>query len=330
MYTLYGALASPYSMKLRAVLRYRRIVHIWRHGAEAMQLAGTKVKAPVIPVIQYPDGSYHNDTTPVIYDLESREEGRSIIPPDPARAFLAHLIEDFADEWLTKAMFGYRWLKEVDQIQMSRWLAFDSMKGGGRENSEAYAEQFRNRQVGRMAIVGCTEENFPLIRATTNAVLDALEAHVTDQHCLFGTRPSLAEFGMYGQLSQLGVDPTAQTMMRADYPYSMRWLLHIDDMSGVEGEWDDADADLRPVVHALLQQVGRVYAPFLLANAAALQKGDTTFSITVDGMEYSQGTFKYQAKCLVDLRTRYAALQGDDRAKVDAALADTGCIEMLS
>ncbi|MEO1045398.1 MAG: glutathione S-transferase N-terminal domain-containing protein [Pseudomonadota bacterium] len=329
MYTLHGALGSPYSMKLRAIMRYRRIGHIWRHGAESMQLAGTKVKAPVIPVIRYPDGSYHNDSTPVLYDLEARKQGRSIIPPDPARAFLAHFIEDFADEWLTKAMFGYRWLREVDQIQMSRWLAFDAMKGGGRETSEVYAEQFRKRQVERMAIVGCTEGNFPLIKATTHAVLDALEAHVTDQHCLFGTRPSLAEFGLYGQLSQLGVDPTAQAMMRTDYPYSLRWLLHIDDMSGIEGEWDDPDAALQPVVHALLHQAGRVYAPFLLANAAALQQGNRAFSISVDGMEYTQGTFKYQAKCLADLRQRYGALQGKAHDKVDDILSGTGCLEML-
>lgn len=66
------------------------------------------------------------------------------------------------------------------------------------------------------------------------AVLAALEAHVVEHHCLFGTRPSLAEFGIFGQLSQLGTDPTAQTIMRADYPYTYRWLAHIDDMSGVE------------------------------------------------------------------------------------------------
>ena len=93
-------------------------------------------------------------------------------------------------------MFGYRWLREVDQIQMSRWFAFDAMKGGGLGQSQAYARQFRLRQVGRMAIVGCTEANFPLIESSTRAVLDALEAHVVDRHCLFGTRPSLAELGI--------------------------------------------------------------------------------------------------------------------------------------
>ena len=329
MYTINGALGSPYSLKIRALMRYRRIAHIWQHGAATHGLAAAKVKAPVIPVVEYPDGSFHNDSTPLIYDLEARHQGRSVVPPDPARAFLAHLLEDFADEWLTKAMFGYRWLREVDQVQMSRWLAFDAMKGGGLQHSQAYAEQFRSRQVGRMAIVGCTEENFPLIEGSTRAVLDALEGHVINGHFLFGTRPSLAELGIYGQLSQLGVDPTPQAMMRKDYPYSFRWLLHVDDMSGIEGEWDAAEAPLAPIVKQLLGVAGAVYAPFLLANATAIEAGAETFRMTTMGLPYTQGTFKYQAKCLGDLRARYAALDASARAIADPLLEETNCLEML-
>lgn len=328
MYIINGALGSPYSMKMRALMRYRRIPHLWVHGADSRD-ALSKVKAPVIPVMEYPDGTFHNDSTPLIYDLEVRHSERSVIPPDPAHAFIAHLIEDFADEWVTKAMFGYRWLEEVDQIQMSRWLAFDAMKGGGLATSQGYAEQFRARQVGRMAIVGCTAENFPLIEASTRAILGALETHVVDQHCLFGSRPSMAEFSMYGQLSQLGVDPTAQAMMRKDFPYSFRWLLHIDDMSGITGEWDKADAPFAPIITAWLQQVGEIYMPFLLANAAAIAAGEDSFHITAMGLPYTQGVFKYQVKCLADLRARYAALDAHARARIDPLLAQTGCLEAL-
>ncbi len=315
-YTLYGALGSPYSMKLRAVLRYRRLVYIWQDGAAARE-ALAQVRAPVIPVLRYPDGHYDNDSTPVIYDLEARHAQRRIVPDDPAQAFIAHLLEDFADEWLTKAMFGYRWLEEVDQVQMSRWLAFDNLKGGGLANSQAFAEQFRARQVSRMALVGCTRENFPLIETSTRAVLAALEAHVVNRHCLFGTRPSLAEFGIYGQLSQLGTDPTPQAMMRADYPYTYRWLAHIDDMSGVEGEWEPGFA---PVVAELVRIAGEVYVPFLRANEAAAEAGAETFRMEAMGLPYEQGVFKYQLKCLRELRSRYAALDGAARAAVDGVL----------
>lgn len=328
-YIVHGALGSPYSLKIRALLRYRRIAHAWSHGNHALQLAAKKSLPPVIPVIEYPDGGYRNDSTPVLYDLEERHNDRSVIPPDPATAFIAHLLEDFADEWLTKAMFGYRWLKEVDQLQMSRWLSFDALKGGGLENSQDMAKGFRDRQVGRMAIVGCTRENFSLIEDSTRRVLQALEDHVVNEHWFFGTRPSLAEISIYGQLSQLGVDPTAQSMMRADFPYAFRWLLHVDDASGIEGEWQDSDAPLKPVVEKILSEFGRVYVPFLLANAAASEASEKTFRIEVDGMPYEQGTFKYQLKCLADLRTRYAGLPGEARQRIDPALHSAGCKELF-
>lgn len=329
MYTIHGALGSPYSMKMRALMRYRRITHVWAHGGHVQQLAGQNGLPPVIPVIEYPDGSFKNDSTPILYDLEKRHRGRSVIPPDPAKAFIAHLIEDFADEWLTKAMFGYRWLEEVDQLQMSQWLSFDAMKGGGQETSEGMAKVFRERQVGRMKIVGCTRENFPLIESSTRKVLQALEDHVVDDHWLFGSRPSLAELGIYAQVSQLGVDPTAQGMMRADFPYTFRWLLHIDDASGIDGDWDEPSAPLKPVVLHLLAEVGRIYAPFLRGNEAAMQAGDETFRIEVDGMPYEQGTFKYQLKCLADLRARYSALPEAAKGHIDPILSAANCLEFL-
>ena len=85
-------------------------------------------------------------------------------------------------------------------------------------------------------------------------------------------------------------------------------------MSGVEGEWED---EIAPVVAELVRISGEVYAPFLLANAAAFENGAETFSMTAMGLPYEQGTFKYQVKCLADLRARYAALEGAEKAAVD-------------
>ena len=319
MYTLFGALASPYSMKMRAVLRYRRIPFVWQSGTETAG-ALKQVRAPVIPVLEFPDGTYANDSTPLIYELEKRHAQRSVVPEEPALGFVAHLLEDFSDEWMTKAMFGYRWLEEVDQVQMSRWLTFDRHQGGGVERSQAEAEAFRARQMGRMAIVGCTRENFPLIEATTRAVLATLEAHVTDSFFLFGTRPSLAEFGLYGQLSQLAVDPSPQAMMRADYPYTYRWLAHLDDLSGITGEWAPEPS---PAALELLRISGEVYAPFLIANARAVEAGVSSFEFAAMGHGFAQGPFKYQVKCLADLRQRYSALDDENRQLADKWIGET-------
>ena len=115
-------------------------------------------------------------------------------------------------------------------------------------------------------------------------------------------------------------------MMRAEFPYTYRWLLHVDDASGIDGEWG---TDLKPAARAILAEVGRVYAPFLLANAAAAQAGEDTFRMEVDGMPYEQGVFKYQLKCLADLRARYAALSAETKATLGPLLDEAGCLELL-
>lgn len=283
----------------------------------------------VIPVVRFPDGSYHNESTRLVYDLEQRHTDRSVIPDHHGMAFLAHLIEDFADEWVSKAMFGYRWLEEVDQIQMSRWLGFDALEGGGLERSTAFADQFRARQVGRMPLVGCTRENFALIEASARGLLGALEKQVTDGFFLFGSRPSLAEFGLYGQLSQLAVDPTPQALMRAEYPYAYRWVAHMEDLSGIMGYWSAPDDPLPPAVEEALRQIGAIYAPFLLANAKALDAGDDGYTIEVEGHAYSQAPFKFQARCLADLRARYAALDEASKAWLDPILAEYSALDFL-
>ncbi len=326
-YRIIGALGSPYSMKMRAVLRYRRLPYVWIQGGLEHDSERAQVKPPLIPVIQYPDGGYHVDSTPMIMDLERRHPGRrSIVPDEPADAFLAGLLEDMADEWGTKLMFHYRWFAERDQVQLSRWLAFDQLDGLGAIT--AFAEAFRARQVGRMALVGCTPANAPVIEETARRLLDIFEAQVPERKYLFGTRPSLAEFGWYGQFSQLIVDPSPSDLMRAAAPFTTRWVMQMDDASGVEGVW--APEGRAPAVERLLAFAGEVYFPFLLANAAAVERGDETFTVELLRRPWTQGAFKYQAKCLAVLQASFAALGHPARATLEPVLARTGCLAPLT
>jgi hypothetical protein len=104
----------------------------------------------------------------------------------------------------------------------------------------------------------------------------------------------------------------------------------LDDASGEEeGEWVDPDAPLPEAVIAFLKMAGEVYLPFLVANAKAFSEGKDTFSLSLLGEPYEQGSFKYQVKCLNWLREEYTGLKGDAKARVDAVLKDTGCWEPL-
>lgn len=329
LYRIYGGLGSPYSMKMRALMRYRRLPHVWHQIRASDGEVMRKVKVPVIPIIQFPGGSWHNDSTPMIFALEKLQAARSVLPDDPAQRFLAMLLEDMADEWGTKLMFHYRWFRARDQEQMSEWLAYDRSGGGGRSTVRAYAKTFRDRQVGRMALVGCTEANQPLIEESGRRVLAAFEAHVPSEYFFFGTRPSLAEFGWFGQLSQLSVDPTPNDLLRATAPFTLRWIMQMDDMSGIEGEWRKA-GEHPAIIEQLLGLAGEIYFPFLLANAAAASRGQETFTFEALGLPFTQGVFKYQVKCLEALRGAYRALAPSVREELDPLLGRTGCKKPLA
>ena len=47
------------------------------------------------------------------------------------------------------------------------------------------------------------------------------------------------------------------------------------------------------------------------------------------GKPYAQGAFKYQARCLADLRSAYAKLDAATKAKIDPVLGETGCLAPL-
>lgn len=330
-YRLIGGIGSPYSMKMRALMRYRRIPHVWVPRTPAVHEELAHVKPQIIPVLQYPDdGSYHVDSTPMIFELERRHaDGRSVVPDDPGHAFLALLIEDMADEWGTKCMFDYRWARERDQDYCSSWLAREVMGSIGDAQVEAAAERFRERQVGRMPIVGCTDENRPIIEETYHRVCRIFDDMLHHRDYLLGTRPSMADFGWYGQLSQLGRDPTPADIMRESYPRTFQWLDRIDDASGLEGHWLDAEEPLpRPVV-AMLILAGEAYLPFLAANHDAIENGEDRVSITIFGKPYEQATFRYQAKCFSHLRAELKKLKGASRKRVESVLKETGCWEYL-
>ena len=333
VYRLIGSNGSPYSRKLRAILRYRRLPFVWELRTDRNRGELSQVRPPLIPILQYPeDGSFHVDTTPIARDLEARHPGRrSITPADPAHAFLSDLIEDMADEWLTKAMFHYRWTYEADIHYASFWIADDFFPDrNGPEERQAAARSFAERQIARMPLVGCTPENAPVIEASYRRILTALEPHVGAYRFLFGSRPSLADFGLFGQLVVLATDPTPLAIMRAQAQRTESWVRQLDDASGLEGEWLGAGAPLPEAARTLVRLCGEVYLPFLAANAAAAGHGAPELTLELDGHRYRQAVFRYQVKCLEALRARFAALDGAARGRVGEALAGTDGGDILA
>jgi glutathione S-transferase len=316
-------------MKMRGILRYRGIPHIMKARISDWTGAFQKVRVPVMPVLEYPEGTFHNDSTPLILDLEQRHSDRSVIPTRETDAFLAALIEDLADEWLSKAMYAYRWAFPEHTQWTGRLIAFDQRFGGGRTASEEAGHAFETRQVRRNELVGCTAANLPMLMQIAERVLDALEPNIPEQPFLFGTRPSNAEFALFGQLCQFTLDLAAIGPCQARAPYTMRWCHHLHDLSGHEGAWRTDDEPMSPAVGALLDLAGEAYLPFLVANQAALESGGGRVRIEAHGLGYEGAPYKYQRHCLTELRRAYGGLSLEARDQLDPLLEAHQCLAPL-
>jgi glutathione S-transferase len=324
-YRLIGSTASPYAIKLRALMRYRRIPFDWVIMTKALRQQTAHLRPNLIPVLQYPDGSFRGETTTLAYDLEARHSLRSVIPDDKATAFVCDLLEDLADEWAVKPLFFYRWWDPQDQAYVSRWAGEEWSTSDAEAGSAEEVEQFRRRQISRMPILGATPENKPLLEQSYRRILAAFEPHVGMTKYLFGSRPSLADFAWFGQLSEMATDPTPMRIMRERAPFTDHWTRRLDDASGVDGAWYGREQALSGMSEALLRIAGELYLPFLVANAEAFAKGVGRLQINVWGLPYALSPFKYQVKCLQLLREKFAALKAEHRAALRPVLERTGC-----
>jgi glutathione S-transferase len=328
---LNGVPGSPYTRKMLALLRYRRIPYsVIQLSHEAPNLPRPKVS--LLPTFYFPDASGElaatTDSTPILRRLEREHAGREARPADPALALIDALLEDFGDEWLTKAMFHYRWAYADDVAKASAVLPAYTRARLPDAELKAAGKVFADRQIPRLRYVGSNATTGPVIEASYVRFLDLLEDHLRRHRFLLGARPAAADFANYGQLTQLvHFDPTSMVLTHARAQRVAAWVLLMEDLSGEEpkaGDWFDMDA-LPATLTAILGEAGRTYAPLLLANAAAVQAGASEVATEIDGKPWVMQPFAYQAKCLAWLREEYAALNDKDRARVDAALAGTGC-----
>jgi hypothetical protein len=332
-----GAPGSPYTRKMVALMRYRHIAYRYLVGAAADRAGLPKPVVELLPTfyLSSADGTLEavTDSTPLIRRLEQEVQGRSVLPSDPVLAWVDALLEDFADEWVTKAMFHYRWrfAQDIDKAGSVLPVHFLGLSAGEALLDSAKA-QFSQRQIARLAVVGSNEHTAEMIEAGYARLVDLLDAHLRVQPFLMGQRPGASDFALYGQLSQLAhFDPTSMALTLQRSRRVFAWVGLLEDLSGLEpnaGDWARADA-LAPTLVALLQELAQGYVPVLLANARALARGESQVIADLPSGRWQQGVVPYQAKCLRWLHAQYAALDSPGQALAAQILQNAGISALI-
>ncbi|MFT4861353.1 MAG: hypothetical protein ACI95C_000562, partial [Pseudohongiellaceae bacterium] len=110
------------------------------------------------------------------------------------------------------------------------------------------------------------------------------------------------------------------------------WTETMEDLSGYEildNDWLDLSVDSESL-GGLLTEIGKVYGPYLIANAAAVSNQAPQFECEIDGSPWQQNSFAYQAKCLRWIREEFAAMDGNSKAVITNLAKSWGFSELLA
>jgi len=327
IYRIHGIELSPYSVKVRSYFRYKGIPHRWiPRSLDAEGEYAKFSKLPLVPLVVTPKNEGIQDSTPIIEHVEALHPQPSIHPGDAVANFISVLLEEFGDEWGNKWMFHYRWAREADQLSAAMRIARSMFPGADEAQFDKSVAMVRERMVGRVGFVGSNAQTAPQIEDSFRDAIAILEPHLANRAYLFGGRPAFADFAMWGQLYNAWTDPSPGAIINATSPNLLAWI-HRMLWPRAEGDFESWSS-LAPTLTPLLErQVGRLFMPWTVANAAALASGKEEFSVDLAGRAWTQKPQKYHAKSLATLREKYNAV--GDKTALDKVLESTGCLNAL-
>ncbi len=270
------------------------------------------------------------DSSMIIRRLDTEYDARQLAPACSGIALLDALVEDYADEWLTKAMFHYRWTYQPDIEKSIAILPIWFEPPMDEETLRSKGRAFASRQISRLRYVGSNALTGPVIEAGFSRLLRILERHFSKYPFIFGGRPTAADFAIFGQLSQSALfDPTPAAIVMNEAPRVLGWTIAMEDLSGAEAGELFAINKLPPTILELLAEIGCTHVPLLLANEQALAESRTTFEASICGTPWQQTTFAYHLRCLRNLRDEYESLERTALKHVDALIKATGCAALF-
>ena len=313
-YRLFGADTSPYSLKVRAALRYKGVAFDWvarsaANEAEFRELA----KTPTVPLLVSPEGKVSQDSTQMLAGLEQSHPEPAAQPDDAGLAALSLILEDYADEWLNKAMFQQRWGQMPDR-EAAALRALVQMNGGKRPRAyKAAAKQISERMLARLPLVGAEHDNASTLQASFRRFAEHLNAHLQNHLFIFGGHPSAADFALAAQFQQMLTDPTPASWLNDRAPFVVAWCQNMDDPKA-GGPYDTLDT-LKPTLLPLFAgDVARAFLPWANANAASASRQKKRFSVTLEDGLFEQATQSYAGRAFQKLQDRVRKAQKDGPA----------------
>lgn len=341
-YDLYGAEPSYFTGKVRAYLRYKRIpfseVLPTREVYRSVILP--RVGWPVIPVVVTPEDETWQDSSEIIDNFEARFPEAPVYPEGPRQRLAALLIEVYADEWLKLPAMHYRWTKNRDfaVAEFGRLSQPDFDEAGQRAVGEETAKPF----AGALPALGVTPATGPAIEKSYEGLLAELDAHFAGHEFLFGSRPSIGDFGLIGPLyAHQYRDPASGEIMKKLAPNVVKWVQRMMKPPHPKGGEFLANDEVPATLMPVLARMMREFLPVLLSTAAALRahveahpdliagkaplpRGIGRHEFTLEGISEMRVIFPFELWMLQRSLDFFRSLRGEQREAALSMLKNAG------
>ena len=310
MYVLYGSEPSLFTRKLEAALAFYGAPFEFRRKREQPDIAALEARGGThqVPLLLTPENWMLADTTPIIDLLDGRFPRRRLFPEGPL-GVLAHLVEEYLDEWVSRVMVHYRW-----HFPDSALFASNAIAGG----NEAVAQTVRQWGPRACRATG-TETEFHQKAAEDEYVrlLEAADAQLATTRFLLGDRPSAADCMVLGGFRAHTLHDPDPTKVVERYPRLVAWNEAAWSWDG-EGDWA-AFPESTPFARHVLGEMATHYLRFLAASERATATGQKAFTVDTYGEPASYLTRPYPGRSwrMIEDRIAHRLSSGEGRAVAD-------------
>jgi glutathione S-transferase len=330
--TLYGSSISYFTGKMENYFKikgisYKRVVSPYPFFEKKMK---KMVGIHQMPAVVLPDGRWMTDTTMMIQWFESEFQESSIIPNNPIKAFICYLIEDWADEWWWRPAMHYRWHYKEGADFASDHLARELLGSFPAPHFLKKKLLTRRQRNGYTVGDGVSEKNIASIEANVKNLFRNLENIFSKRTFIFGDHPSLADIGLSGPFFRhFALDPVPLRIMKNEAPAILNWLQSLWNTKLPNDQFsylDNIPDDLNP----LLNDIGKIYLPYLCANVDAVSKNKKLFEFQSDEMHFVDARYsQYRVWCLKQLQEKYDQANEDQKEDIKVMLTKHGCWDPL-
>ena len=328
---VHGLDLSYFTGKLEAYLRAKGLAYELREMTTgSFQACGRATGFLQMPQVEMPDGSWLTDTTLIMRHIEHVQPEPRITPVDPVVRFISYLLEDFGDETLWRPALYYRWAFGEDATLMSSRLARGMLRDVPLPFFIRRQVILRRQQGVYLRKDGVTPSTRAAIEQLYAAALDAMEFALRDASFVMGSRPTEADFGLFGSMFRhFFSDPTPARIMRERAPLTMAWVARLWALAPASFAGAPAVTEVPRSLAPLLRLATSSHLPYMRANADAVAAGGMQVTFRDFGAGFSVPASPYRAWCLNELRREFQRLDTAQRDTVAAILADDAATSIL-